>query len=114
MWSRIFKLLRQVFNFYEDLQKLKETARQQGQQIRQLADQQTRLYYEFQIQRERDAREREHENFERAHALLERERQLQEREKELLRLENQLLRERLERLERLLPSATTDKKPDEK
>ncbi len=107
MWSRIFKLLRQVFNFYEDLQKLKETARQQGQQIRQLADQQARLYYEYQIQRERDARERERENFER-------DRELKEREKELLRLENQLLRERLERLERLLPSATADKKPDEK
>lgn len=107
MWSRIFKLLKQVFNFHEDLQRLKETARQQGQQIRQLADQQTRLYYEFQIQRERDTREREREGFERA-------RDLEAREKELLRLENQFLRERLERLERLLPSATADKKPDEK
>ncbi len=93
MWGRIFNLAKQIFNYHEDLQKLKETTKQQAQQIRALAENQTRLYYEIQIQRERDARERERER-ERA----ERELAAKDREQEILRLENQLLRERLERL----------------
>lgn len=92
MWTRFFNLFKLVINFGEDLQKLKETVKQQGQQLNELAANQTRMYYEFQLQRERDAREREREDAAR---------------------ENQQLRGRLEQLEKLLPSATTDKKPDE-
>ncbi|MGH9837023.1 MAG: hypothetical protein ACRD9Y_28685 [Blastocatellia bacterium] len=107
MWQRLFDLLKSFFTISEEVKKLQADSQEFSQQLRELAENQTRLYYEYQIQRERDARERERENFER-------ERESKEREKELLRLENQLLRERLERLERLLPSATTDKNPDEK
>lgn len=97
MWGRIFNLAKQIFNYHEDLQKLKETTKQQAQQIRALAENQTRLYYEIQIQRERDARERERER-------AERELMAKDLEQEILRLENQLLRERLERLN--LPPAS--------
>jgi hypothetical protein len=100
MWDRILKFIKQIFNYHEDLQKLKETAKQQAHQIRALAENQTRLYYEIQIQRERDARERERERFEREAAI-------KDREQEILRLENQLLRERLERLN--LPPASPPK-----
>lgn len=68
-------------------------------QSRESFDDQTRLSYEQQLQRERDIRERE--------------RALQDRETELLRLENRQLRERLERLERLsLPAPPADQKSD--
>lgn len=54
MLSRFFELFKLVFNFYEDLQKLKETSKQHGQQLRVVAEQQIRLHYEYQIQRERE------------------------------------------------------------
>lgn len=106
MLSRFFELFKLVFNFYEDLQKLKETSKQHGQQLRVLAEQQIRLHYEYQIQRERDAREREREAHAHERQMVERERAVLEREMELLQRENRLLREKLS-----LPPADT--KPNE-
>jgi hypothetical protein len=79
--------------FYEDLQSLKAIFRQQGEQLRQLANDQIQLRYELQLQRERDARERE------------------QREKEALQRENEQLRARLQQAERL--SLPPSRKPDE-
>jgi len=93
MWEKVFEIFKRFFTISDELKRLQADSKLHGEQIRELIDNQTRLYYEFQLQKERNAHERE---------------------KETLRLENQQLRERLERLERLLPSATTDKKPDEK
>ncbi len=93
MWEKVFEILKRFFTISDELKRLQADSKLHGEQIRELIDSQTRLYYEFQLQKERGAHERE---------------------KETLRLENQHLRERLERLERLLPSAATDKKPDEK
>lgn len=114
MWSRFFKLFELVLNFYGDLQKLKETSKQHSQQLRALAEHQTRLYYEYQIQRERDAREREREAHQRELNAIERERTLAvresavlKRETGLLRRENQLLREGLS-----LPPARTEPNED--
>jgi hypothetical protein len=93
MWEKVFEIFKRFFTISDELKRLQADSKLHGEQIRELIDNQTRLYYEFQLQKERNAHERE---------------------KETLRLENQQMRERLERLERLLPSATTDKKPDEK
>jgi regulator of replication initiation timing len=93
MWEKVFEIFKRFFTISDELKRLQADSKLHGEQIRELIDNQTRLYYEFQLQKERNAHERE---------------------KETLRLENQQLRERLELLERLLPSATTDKKPDEK
>jgi hypothetical protein len=93
MWEKVFEIFKRFFTISDELKRLQADSKLHGEQIRELIDNQTRLYYEFQLQKERNAHERE---------------------KETLRLENQQLRERLERLERLLPSATTDKKPGEK
>ncbi|MCI0525721.1 MAG: hypothetical protein L0Y75_10700 [Acidobacteria bacterium] len=93
MWEKVFEIFKRFFTISDELKRLQADSKLHGEQIRELIDNQTRLYYEFQLQKERNAHERE---------------------KETLRLENQQLRERLERLERLLPSATTDKNPDEK
>lgn len=93
MWEKVFEVFKRFFTISDELKRLQADSKLHGEQIRELINNQTRLYYEFQIQKERD---------------------LHEREKEALRLENLELQERLERLEKLLPSATTDKKPDEK
>lgn len=50
MWSRFLKLVLQVFNYHEDLRALKETAKQQALQIRELADNQKRQEHEAQLQ----------------------------------------------------------------
>ncbi|MCG3162957.1 MAG: hypothetical protein JMDDDDMK_04326 [Acidobacteria bacterium] len=93
MWEKVFEIFKRFFTISDELKRLQADSKLHGEQIRELIDNQTRLYYEFQLQKERNT---------------------YEREKETLRIENQQLRERLERLERLLPSATADKKPDEK
>lgn len=59
MWKQLFKALKYIITFAEKLQKLEARAKEQSEQIRRLADNQARMYYEFQLQRERDARERE-------------------------------------------------------
>jgi len=61
----------------EDLNRFQAELKRHGEQIRELAENQTRFQYEMQLQRERDAHERE---------------QIK------LQLENRLLREQLERL----------------
>lgn len=93
MWEKVFEIFKRFFTISDELKRLQADSKLHGEQIRELIDNQTRLYYEFQLQKERNT---------------------YEREKETLRIENRQLRERLERLERLLPSATADKKPDEK
>ncbi|MGH9833347.1 MAG: hypothetical protein ACRD9Y_10040 [Blastocatellia bacterium] len=102
MLKQLFELFRQVFTFGDRLQRLDDKVKEHSEQIRNLADTQARIYYESQLQRERDARERERQSY--------------ERKEEALRLENQMLRERLERLERLsLPAPPADQtSPDEK
>lgn len=105
MWNRFLKLLWQVFNYHKDLQAQKETTKQQGLQIQELADALKRYQHETQLQRERDARE-----FERAiHHL---ELALRDRSESELWRENQRLRERLERMEQRSLPPPSDKKPD--
>lgn len=111
MWKQIIELIKAFFTVADKLKKLDAQVMEHSEQIRNLADAQARMYYESQLQRERDARERERENFARERALLERDREMEAREKETLRLENQLLRERLERLH-LPPAPPADQKSD--
>lgn len=100
MWRNIFGLLKRIFTVNDELKKLQTDSDLHSQQIREIVANQTRFYYEYQLQRERDAAERERD-------LHERERAFAERERERLRTENQQLRERLERPERLsLPPST--------
>jgi len=102
MLKQLIEVFKLVFTFADKLQRLEANVKEHTEQIRNLADTQARMYYEFQLQQEREARERERES----HA----------RKEEALRLENQMLRERLERSERLgLPTSPADQKPpDEK
>lgn len=110
MWKSLFSLFKRAITLAEDLQRLREQVKENSRQIDELADSQTRLYYEYQLQRERDAREREREAYQRERQMIEqmveRERALFERKLEVLQQENQLLRERLS-----LPPAQT--KPNE-
>lgn len=103
MWNRFFKLVSQVFNYHQDLRTLKETTKQQALQIRELADNQKRMEYEAQLQRERDARERER-------ILHQLQLAIRDRTESDLRLEIQQLREQVARLS--LPPSTS-KPPDE-
>jgi hypothetical protein len=114
MWKSFFSLFKRAITLAEDLQRLREQVKENSRQLDELADSQTRLYYEYQLQRERDAREREREahqrdlvTFTREHNLAERELDALKREAELLRRENQLLRERLS-----LPPAQTEPNED--
>lgn len=101
MWGKVFEVLKRIFTINDELKKLQADSDLHSEQIREIVASQTRFYYEYRLQRERDAVERERE-------LHKRERALAEHEQEKLRLENQQLRERLERLS-LLPT----KPPDE-
>lgn len=94
MWEKVFEIFKRFFTISDELKRLQADSKLHGEQIRELIDN-PRLYYEFQLQKERDAHERE---------------------KEAMRLESRQLRERLERLERLsLPTSLADQKPpDEK
>lgn len=101
MWGKFFNILKLVLTLADSFQKLDAKVKEHGEQIRELSANQTRMWYEFQLQRERDAREREREDTARA--------------QEAMWRENQQLRERLERLERLsLPPAPPDKQSNEK
>lgn len=92
MWEKVFEVFKRIFTINDELKKLQADAALHSEQIREILANQTRFYYELQLHREREAHERE---------------------KEAMQRENQQLRGRLERLEKLLPSATTDKKPDD-
>jgi 3-deoxy-D-arabino-heptulosonate 7-phosphate (DAHP) synthase class II len=76
MWDRLFGLLKSFFTINEEVKKLQADSKDYAQQIRCLADNQARLYYEIQLQRERDAREREREAQQHDLAAFERERQM--------------------------------------
>ena len=89
MWRTLFDLLKRQITFAEDLQRLRDEVKEHGRQIRELTENETRMYFEFQLWKERDARERE---------------------KEAMRREMQQLREQLER--RQLPSLPADEKAD--
>lgn len=94
MWKTVIDLFKRLFTINDEMNRFQAELKKHGEQIRVLADNQTRLQYEWQLQRERDAHQRE---------------------KEKLEIENLLLRERLGRAEqRGLPpaSADNDKKPD--
>jgi hypothetical protein len=101
MWQSLLDILKRLISYTEKLEKIEATLKEHGQYIKELGANQTRMYYEAQLQRERAARERE-----RLQAAV-------EREVILLRQENQQLRERLERLERAqLPPAPPKQDPD--
>ncbi|MGH9799527.1 MAG: hypothetical protein ACRD82_04120 [Blastocatellia bacterium] len=92
MWKTAFEVFKRLFTINDDLNRFQADLKKHSEQIRELADNQTRLQYEWQLQRERDAHERE---------------------KEKMQFENLLLRERLERSEqRTLPPPPSDKKQD--
>ena len=78
MLDKLFALTKTIFTIDEELKRLREDAKSTNEQMRRLAHNQARLYYEFQLQKERDA-----------HA----------REAELLRLELRLAQERLKQLD---------------
>jgi SMC interacting uncharacterized protein involved in chromosome segregation len=88
MWNQLLDLFRLFFTMAEELKKLQADIKEHSQQIRELTASQSRLYFEFQLWKEREERARERE----AH----------EREKDAMRLEIRQLRERMERLS--LPS----------
>lgn len=96
MWKTLFDLLKRQITFAEDLQRLRDEIKEHGRQIRELTENQTRLYFEFQLWKEREARERERDEH--------------EREKEAMRREMQRLREQLER--RQLPPLQADEITD--
>ncbi len=77
MWKSVFEVLRRLFTINDDLNRFQAELKRHGEQIRELAENQTRFQYEMQLQREREAHERE---------------QIK------LQLENRFLREQLERL----------------
>jgi hypothetical protein len=106
MWGKVFEILKRIFTINDELKKLQADSNLHSEQIREIVSSQTRFFYEYQLQRERDAVERERE-------LHKRERALAEHEQEKLRLENQQLRERLERLEHLSLPSPASKPPDE-
>ncbi|MFN7948426.1 MAG: hypothetical protein U0Z53_23950 [Blastocatellia bacterium] len=80
----------------EELKRLQADVKDHTQQIRELTVNQSRLYFEFQLWKEREARERE--------------REVHEREKEAMRREMQQLHEQLERQQ--LPPLQADEKTD--
>lgn len=92
MWEKTFEVFKRIFTINDELKKLQADSALYAEQIRDILANQTRLFYELQLHKEREAHERE---------------------KEALQRENQQLRGRLEQLEKLLLPATTDKKPDE-
>ncbi len=93
MWKAVFEVIKRLFTINDELNRLQTEPKLHGEQIRELAANQTRFQYELQLQKERAAHEREQEK---------------------LRLENQQLRERLERLEKLLPPAKSSNEPSGK
>lgn len=97
MWKQVLDLFRLFFSMSEELRRVQADLKDHSQQIRTLADNQTRLHFEFQLWKEREARERERESHEREREAMQR---------ELLRL-----RDQIERLQ--LPPAPPDKKSDE-
>jgi hypothetical protein len=110
MWRTLFDLLKRQITFAEDLQRLRDEVKEHGRQIRELTENQTRMYFELQLWKERDARERDREAYERRLAAITEAGAATEAS---LQLENQRLRERLEKLERLLPPASSDDRTDE-
>ncbi|MBS1790302.1 MAG: hypothetical protein JST85_21435 [Acidobacteria bacterium] len=89
MWKTVFEVFKRLFTINDELNRVQAELKRQGEQIRQLAENQMRFQYEQQLQNERS---------------------VHEREKVILELENRLLRERLE--QRILPPPS-DKKSDE-
>lgn len=59
MWKAIISLLTRAIVLAEDLQRLREQVKEHSRLLDELAGEQTNLRYEYQLQRERDARERE-------------------------------------------------------
>ena len=96
MLEKLLNLIKLVFILAESWQKFETKVeaklKEHSERLRELADNQARLYYEFQLEKERNAHERE---------------------KSAMRQENQELRERLERLERLALQPPPTKSPDE-
>ncbi len=114
LWQQIVNLLKLAFTFAEKLQRMEANLKEQGQLIQHLMAEQTRLHYESQLQRERDARERQQDLREVERRLYEHRHAEDNHEKELLRLENRNLHAQLESQTRLsLPAAPAEKKVDE-
>ena len=61
MWEKVFEIFKRFFTISDELKRLQADSKLHGEQIRELIDNQTRLYYEFQLQKERNAHEREKE-----------------------------------------------------
>lgn len=85
MWEKVIGLFKFVFTVTEEIKRLQADSKDFDQQLRHLAENQARLYYEFQLQRERDAREREQLEHERERFALETKANSLERENERLR-----------------------------
>ena len=85
MWEKLLGLFKFMFTITEEIKRLQADSKDFDQQLRRLAENQARLYYEFQLQRERDAREREHLEHERERLALEQKANTLERENEQLR-----------------------------
>ena len=114
MWKAFISLFTRAIMLAEDLQRLREQVKEHSCQIDELADGQTSLRHEYQLQREQDARAREREFFELNRRLSEQRHQEDQRELASLRTELQMARSQLENQKRTgLPAAPIEKQPDE-
>lgn len=59
MLEKFVSLLKMLFTIDEELKRLREESKRHGDRIHELASNQARLYYELQLQKEREAHTRE-------------------------------------------------------
>ncbi len=97
MLEKIFSLFKFVFTVTDEIKRLQADAKEFDQQLRRLAENQARLYYEVQLQRERDAREHERAQHESAQRALESKVVALESNATALEQENERLRGLLEK-----------------
>ncbi len=98
MWKSFVDVIKYVFTVAEDLNRLRSEVKEIRQENREISDKLTRLGFELQLMKEREAHERENREMHNAYEASVRQ----------LELENKLLRERL-----ALPPAKAEDDPTE-
>ncbi len=114
MWKPFISLFTRAIMLAEDLRRLREQVKEHSRQLDELADGQTSLQHEYQLERERAARERQQELREIERRFFEQRHAEDSREKELMRTQLRAMQAKIESLERLrLPAAPLEEKPDD-